>query len=65
MIMFIPRYFIQTIKQPGYVDTLIALGIIAALICTIYFSYRQYQFYGKWERRIELLIHLEKELMGD
>lgn len=65
MVMFIPRYFILTIRQPGYIDTLIAIGIIAALVSTIYLSYRQYRFYGRWEKRIELLIHLEKELMGE
>jgi hypothetical protein len=65
MIMFIPRYFILTIKQPGYIDTVIAIGIVAALIATIYLSYRQYRFYGRWEKRIELLIHLEKELMQE
>jgi preprotein translocase subunit SecF len=65
MIMFIPRYFILTIRQPGYIDTMIAVGIVAALFSTIYLSYQQYQFYGRWEKRIELLIHLEKELMGE
>lgn len=65
MIMFIPRYFILTIRQPGYIDTLIAIGIIMALFYTIYLSYRQHQFYARWEKRIELLIHLEKELLGE
>jgi hypothetical protein len=65
MIIFIPRYFVLTIRQPGYIDTLIAAGIIAALLATIILSIRQYQFYARWERRVELLIHLEKELLGD
>jgi cation transport ATPase len=65
MIMFIPRYFVLTIRQPGYIDTVIAIGIIAALFYTIYLSYRQRQFYARWEKRIDLLIHLEKELLGE
>jgi hypothetical protein len=64
-LMFIPRYFVLTIRQPGYIDTMMALGIVAALLATIYLSYRQYRFYGRWEKRIELLIHLEKELMKE
>ena len=65
IVMFIPRYFVLTVRQPGYIDTLIAVGIIVALLTTIYLSYRQYRFYGRWEKRIQLLIHLEKELMDE
>jgi len=65
MLMFLPRYFILTIRQPGFFDTVIALGIIVTLLYTIYLSYRQHVFYTKWEKRIALLLHLEEELMGN
>jgi hypothetical protein len=65
MLMFLPRYFIVTIRQPGFPDTLIALGIVVTLLYTIYLSYRQHVFYAKWEKRIALLLHLEEELMGN
>lgn len=67
MLMFIPRYFLLTIRQggPGHVDTIIALGIIAALLCSVYLSYRQHQFYAKWEKRIALILHVEEELLGE
>ena len=63
-IMFIPRYFLITLRTPGPVDTLIAFGIIVALICCIYLTFRQYRFYQKWERRMGLLLHIEEKLLS-
>jgi hypothetical protein len=65
MLMFLPRYFLLTIRQPGFLDSLIALGIIITLLYTIYLSYRQHVFYARWEKRIALLLHLEEELIGN
>ena len=63
-VLFIPRYFLVTIRNPGIVDTLTALGIIAALAYSVYLSYRQHKFYRRWEKRMGLLLHLEEELLG-
>ena len=63
--LFIPRYFTLTLKQPGSLDTLIAIGIISALVYSIYLQYRQHTFYSKWERRIGVLLQMEHELLGD
>jgi hypothetical protein len=64
-ILFIPRYFLITLRQPGFVDTLIAIGIVAALVYNAYLAYRQYQFYSRWEKRMGLLLHIEEQLLGD
>jgi amino acid permease len=63
-VLFIPRYFLLTLRQSGRFDTLIALGIISILLYNVYLSYRQHQFYQRWEKRIGLLLHLEEELLG-
>ena len=64
-VLFIPRYFLLTLVTKGRVDTLIALGIIVALLYNVYISYRQHQFYQRWEKRIGLLLHLEEEVLGE
>lgn len=63
-VLFIPRYFFITIRNPGIVDTLTAMGIIAALVYSVYLSYRQHKFYRRWEKRMGLLLHFEEELLG-
>lgn len=63
-LLFIPRYFLITIRSPGIIDTLIAMGIIAALVYSVYLSYRQHKFYRRWEKRMGLLLHFEEELLG-
>ena len=62
-LLFIPRYFLLTLISRGRFDTLIAIGIIIALIYNVYLAYRQYRFYQKWEKRIGLLLHIEEKLM--
>lgn len=63
--LFIPRYFINTLRTPDRLDTLIALGIIAALVYSIYLSYRQHAFYTRWEKRMGLLLHLEEQVLEE
>jgi cation transport ATPase len=63
-VLFIPRYFLITIRKPGIVDTLTAMGIITALVYSVYLSYRQHKFYRRWEKRMGLLLHFEEELLG-
>jgi len=62
-ILFIPRYFIVTLKTPSRIDTLVALVIVAALLYNIYLSYKQHSFYSRWEKRLGLLLHLEERLL--
>jgi hypothetical protein len=62
-IIFIPRYLLLTILKRGIVDDIIALAIIVAIFYNIYLSYRQHQFYQKWEKRLGLLLHIEEELL--
>jgi RsiW-degrading membrane proteinase PrsW (M82 family) len=64
-VLFIPRFFLTTLRRGGPFDTLLALGIIAALLYNIYLSYRQHQFYQKWEKRMGLLLHIEEELLNE
>lgn len=64
-ILFIPRFFIITLRRGGPLDTLLVIGIIVALLYSIYLSYRQHKFYQRWEKRIALLIHIEEELLGE
>ena len=64
-LLFIPRYFVLTLKQPGSLDTLIAIGIITALVYSIFLQYRQHQFYSRWERRMGILLQMEEELLGE
>jgi RsiW-degrading membrane proteinase PrsW (M82 family) len=64
-VLFIPRFFLSTLRRGGPFDTLLALGIIAALLYNIYLSYKQHQFYQKWEKRIGLLLHIEEELLNE
>lgn len=63
-ILFMPRYFLLTLRQRGVFDTIIALGIISVLIYNVYLAYRQFRFYQRWERRLGLLLHIEEELLG-
>lgn len=62
-ILFIPRYLAITLKTPGRFDTLIALGIVAALCYNVYLSYNQHAFYSRWEKRLGLLLHLEERIL--
>ena len=62
-VLFIPRYLIITLKTPNRLDTLIALGIIAALCYGVYLSYNQHSFYSRWEKRLGLLLHLEERIL--
>ncbi len=64
-VLFIPRYLLVTLKRGGPFDTLIALGIVAALLYNIYLSYRQHEFYRRWEKRLGLLLHMEEELLAE
>ena len=64
-LLFLPRYFLLTLRQGGPFDTFIALAIGGLLIYSAYMAWKQYKFYQRWEKRLDLLIHLENELLGE
>jgi hypothetical protein len=51
-------------RRGDFVESLVTLGIIIALSYNIYISWKQHDFYKKWEKRIGLLIRTEEELLG-
>jgi RsiW-degrading membrane proteinase PrsW (M82 family) len=65
LVLFAPRFVVLTLRRGGPLDTFIILGVVVALLCNIYLSYRQHQFYQKWEKRMGLMLHIEAELLGD
>jgi RsiW-degrading membrane proteinase PrsW (M82 family) len=64
-VLVVPRTFEITIRRPGPLDTLLLIGLVMVLGYNMYLAYRQHAFYRKWERRIELLIHMEDEILGE
>ena len=46
-------------------DLIFLILVVAFVIYEIFLFVRQYKFYKKWERRIGMLMHLEKRLMGE
>jgi len=64
-LVFLPRYFLVTLKQGGPLDKLVAVTIAGLLLYSAYTSWRQHMFYQRWEKRLGLLLHLEKELLGE
>ena len=64
-LIFFPRFFMVTLRRGGPFDKLFALAIIVALLYNMYLSYGQHRFYQRWEKRLGLLLHLEKEILGE
>ena len=64
LLIFIPRFFLITLRRGGPFDKITIIGIIIALIYNMYLSYRQHQFYRKWEKRMGLLLHMEEKILG-
>lgn len=44
-------------------DIIFLVFVLVFVIYEIHLLYRQYKFFGRWERRMGLLIHLEERLM--
>lgn len=55
----------MTLSSRDRFDTVIAVAIIVGLFYSVYLAFRQYRFYQRWERRIGLLLHLEKQLLDE
>ena len=64
-VVFLPRYFMVTLRQGGPLDKLVAAAMAGLLLYSAYMSWRQHKFYQRWEKRLGLLLHLEKELLGE
>lgn len=64
-LIFLPRYFLVTLRQGGPLDKLVAVTIAGLLVYSAYTSWRQHKFYQRWEKRLGLLLHLEQELLGE
>ncbi len=58
------RFLGQVIRREPF-EALITLSIIITLAFNIWLSWRQHDFYRRWEKRIGLLMHTEEELLGD
>ncbi|MFQ5950827.1 MAG: hypothetical protein ACE5KH_01935, partial [Candidatus Geothermarchaeales archaeon] len=48
-----------------WLDLVFLVGALIAVAYSSYALYRQYRFFERWERRIGLLQHLEKQLIEE
>lgn len=64
-VLFIPRFFLLTLRRGGPLDTVFVLAIVAALLYNVYLAYSQHEFYRRWEKRMGLLLHLEEKILGE
>ena len=65
VIILIPRLIAFSFRRGDLIESLVTLGIMIACSYNIYISWRQHDFYKKWEKKIGLLIKLEEDLLGD
>ena len=49
----------------GFIDAFFMIIVTTFLVYSIYVMMVQYRFYGKWERRIGLLMYLEKKILSE
>lgn len=64
-VVFLPRFFLFTLRRGGPIDKIFAVVIIVALLYNAYLAYRQHEFYRRWEKRMGLLLHLEEKILGE
>jgi len=48
-----------------WLDLIFLVGAFIAVVYSAYALFRQYRFFQRWERRIGLLQHMEKQLMEE
>jgi hypothetical protein len=65
LLLFIRGYLTQTLRQGLPSERFFAFLFAGLLVYSTYTSWRQYNFYKRWEKRIGLILHLEQELLGD
>jgi hypothetical protein len=49
----------------GLIDFALLLVAGALLAYSIYAMYSQYRFFNKWERRVDLLLHIEQQILSE
>ena len=65
ILLLTPRLLILHFRRGDFVESVIYLSIIVALSYNLWNSWKQHQFYKRWEKRIGVLMHEEDELLGD
>ena len=65
IVLLLPRLLVLHFRRGDFVESVIYLSIIIALSYNLWNSWKQHQFYKRWERRIGILMHEEDELLGD
>ena len=64
IVLLTPRLIVLHFRR-GDFESVIYLAIIIGLSYNLWNSWKQHQFYKKWEKRIGVLMHEEEELLGD
>ena len=65
IMLLTPRLIVLHFRRGDFFESVIYLAIIIGLSYNLWNSWKQHQFYKKWEKRIGILMHEEKELLGD
>ena len=65
ILLLTPRLIVLHFRRGDFIESVIYLAIIIGLSFNLSNSWKQHQFYKKWERRIGVLMHEEDELLGD
>jgi hypothetical protein len=64
IVVLIPRV-LALARGRDFVESLIFLSIIVGLSYNLWISWKQHEFYKKWEKRIGFLMHEEEYLLED
>lgn len=64
-VLFLPRFFLYTLRRGGPFDKLFAVAIIGTLFYNAYLAWGQHQFYRRWEKRLGLLLHFEEKILAE
>jgi hypothetical protein len=65
IMLLTPRLIVLHFRRGDFFESVIYLAIIIGLSYNLWNSWKQHQFYKKWEKRIGVLMHEEEELLGD
>ncbi len=65
IVVLVPRLLTLHFRRGDFIESAIYLGLVAALAYDLWVSWKQHEFYKKWEKRIGLLMATEEELLGD
>jgi len=65
IVLLTPRLVVLHFRRGDFFESVIYLAIIIGLSYNLWNSWKQHQFYKKWEKRIGVLMHEEEELLGN